>query len=179
MGLSLGLGGDEGGHQRHKCLQLESLPMPSVSGSPKRASKTAPFGEVINTAWIPPWGCVESILWSPSPPECEDCVLWMLRVGRRDVGEVPRCQTPTPEGRDVQTGTAWGCLTPDQIPATEQGARTLFPSPQTPLSTGLPENPHLQTLEFRAGNSWAVMWFRPKQSSVSISASVIGSGTGT
>ena len=91
------------------------------------------------------------MLWSPSPPECEECVLWMLRVSRRDVGEVPRCQTPTPEGRDVQTGTAWGCLTPDQIPATEQGVRTLFPSPQKPLSTGLPENPHLQTLEFRGG----------------------------
>ena len=122
--------------------------MPSVSGWPRGASKTAPFGEVINTAWIPPWGCVESMLWSPSP-DCEECVLWMLRVGRRDVREVPRCQSPTPERRDVQTGTAWGCLSPNQTPDTEQGARMLFPSPQSLLPTGLPENPHLQTLEFR------------------------------
>ena len=65
------------------------------------------------------------------------------------MGEVSWCQPPTPVGRDAQTGTAWGCLTPDQTPNTEQGARMLFPSHQSPLLTGLPENPHLQALEFR------------------------------
>ena len=80
------------------------------------------------------------MLWSPSP-ECEECVLWMLRVGRRDVGEVPRCQPPTPERRDVQTGTAWGCLSPNQTPDTEQGARMLFPLPKASSPQGFLRTP--------------------------------------